>query len=280
MAHLVLVSTDASEPIQDLNRVSSSTAKAEANPSPSPNPDISVIPSSLPPCTCNTSSTNSFLEHAKTMKAAMRNKTTLLSKIRHRTTHSYEAIWASMSLSLVVTLLVIGVLHSKMWQHRPHVSSMDSQPIKFIQWNPLAEIKVKRLLRSRGRALLGMFGRRMQRRNPTSLRMEEFMTAADSVDGAHKALLVSSSDEDWVDDESEEDEEEVVFAINKKTGEWEGEEGVSLLGGGGRKRRRRRKSSSESNGSLIGLSSAVSRDLVRLSSEEDSCEDEMMVKVG
>ena len=72
----------------------------------------------------------------------MRNKTTLLSKIRHRTTHSYEAIWASMSLSLVVTLLVIGVLHSKMWQHRPHVSSMDSQPIKFIQWNPLAEIKV------------------------------------------------------------------------------------------------------------------------------------------
>ena len=76
------------------------------------------------------------------MKAAMQNKTTLLSKIRHRTTHSYEAIYASMSLSLVVTLLVIGVLHSKMWQHRPHVSSMDSQPIKFIQWNPLAEIKV------------------------------------------------------------------------------------------------------------------------------------------
>ena len=143
MAHLVLGSTDASEPIQDLNRVSSSTGEAEANPSRLPNPDFSTVPSSSPPpCTCNTNSTNPFLEHAKTMKAAMRNKTTLLSKIRHRTTHSYEAIWASMSLSLVVTLLVIGVLHSKMWQHRPHVSSMDSQPIKFIQWNPLAEIKV------------------------------------------------------------------------------------------------------------------------------------------
>ena len=140
MAQLVLVSTDASEPIQDLNRVPSSTEKAEAKSSPLPtNPDPS---SSSPPCSCNTSSTNSFLEHAKTMKAAMRNKTTLLSKIRHRTTHSYEAIWASVSLSLVVTLLVIGVLHSKMWQHRPQVSSMDSQPIKFIQWNPLAEIKV------------------------------------------------------------------------------------------------------------------------------------------
>ena len=169
---------------------------------------------------------------------------------------------------------------------------------------------MKRLLRSRGRALLGMFGRRGERRNPTSLRMEEFMTAADSVrkcficlflhftlvlkllqfsqvDGVHRALLVSSSDEDWVDDESEEEDEEVVFAINKRTGEWEGEEGVSLLGGegvGGRrrrkKRRRRRKSSSESSGSMMGLSSAVSRDLVRLSSEEDSCEEEMMVKVG
>ena len=142
MAHLVLVSA---EPTQDLNRAPSpsSTSKAKEQPSsPSPNPDFSSVPPSSVPCTCNTNTTNSFLEHAKTMKEAMRNKTTLLSKIRHRTTHSYEAIWASMSLTLVVTLLVIGVLHSKMWQHRPHVSSMDSQPIKFIQWNPLAEIKV------------------------------------------------------------------------------------------------------------------------------------------
>ena len=146
MAHLVLVSA---EPIQDLNKVPSpekppsSTSKTkEHSSSPSPNPDSSSVPPSSVPCTCNTNTTNSFLEHAKTMKEAMRNKTTLLSKIRHRTTHSYEAIWASMSLTLVVTLLVIGVLHSKMWQHRPHVSSMDSQPIKFIQWNPLAEIKV------------------------------------------------------------------------------------------------------------------------------------------
>ena len=105
------------------------------------------------------------------------------------------------------------------------------------------------------------------------------------VDGVHRALLVSSSDDDWVVSESEEEDEEVVFAINKRTGEWEGEEGVSLLGGEGggrrrRKKRRRRKSSSESSGSMMGLSSAVSRDLVRLSSEEDSCEEEMMVKVG
>merc|ERR1719158_1013325 len=124
MAHMILVATESSEPIEDLNRVPSSPENAGTSPSQMPNTDSS----SPTPCTCNTNITNSFLEHAKTMKAAMQNKTTLLSKIRHRTTHSYEAIWASTSLSLVVTLLVIGVLHSKMWQHRPHVSSMDSQP--------------------------------------------------------------------------------------------------------------------------------------------------------
>ena len=100
------------------------------------------------------------------------------------------------------------------------------------------------------------------------------------MDGAHRALLASSSDESW-DAESEVEEEEAVFEINKRTGEWEGEESVSLLGGGGRRRRRRRrKTSSESSGSMIGLNSAVSRDLVRLSSEDEDNEMEMMVKVG
>ena len=100
------------------------------------------------------------------------------------------------------------------------------------------------------------------------------------MDGVHRALLASSSDESW-DAESEE-EEEVVFEINKRTGEWEGEESVTLLGGGGRRRRRRRrrKTSSESSGSMIGLNSAVSWDLVRLSSEDEDNEMEMMVKVG
>ena len=101
------------------------------------------------------------------------------------------------------------------------------------------------------------------------------------MDGVHRALLASSSDESW-DAESEVEEEEVVFEINKRTGEWEGEESVSLLGGGGRRRRRRRrrKTSSESSGSMIGLNSAVSWDLVRLSSEDEDNEMEMMVKVG
>ena len=98
------------------------------------------------------------------------------------------------------------------------------------------------------------------------------------MDGVHRALLASSSEESW---DAESEVEEVVFEINKRTGEWEGEESVSLLGGGGRRRRRRRrKTSSESSGSMIGLNSAVSRDLVRLSSEDEDNEMEMMVKVG
>ena len=101
------------------------------------------------------------------------------------------------------------------------------------------------------------------------------------MDGVHRALLASSSDESWDAESEVEEEEEVVFEINKRTGEWEGEESVSLLGGGGRRRRRRRrKTSSESSGSMIGLNSAVSWDLVRLSSEEEDNEMEMMVKVG
>ena len=137
VAHLVLVSREAAEPIEDLNMAPPPTPILKEKP---PRITSSASPSL---CSCDDSNnTNSFLEHAKTMKEAMRNKTTLLSKIRHRTTHSHDAVWASISLTLVVTLLVVGVLHSRMWQQRPHVSSMDSQPIKFIQWNPLAEIKV------------------------------------------------------------------------------------------------------------------------------------------
>ena len=29
-----------------------------------------------------------------------------------------------------------------MWHHRPSVSSMDSQPVKYVEYNSLAEIKV------------------------------------------------------------------------------------------------------------------------------------------
>jgi len=252
----------ATETSVDLNRVSELTSMVGLVSTSSPTLD----------CVCDRNITDHFLEHAKLMKLEIQNKTSLISKIRHRTTHSSEAVWASLSLSCVVVLLALGVLQSRMWAHRPHISSMDSQPVRFVQYNSMAEIKVKELLRSRGRALLGLFpGRREGRvRQPTALRMETFLSGqGDSVDSSHQALLVSSSEEEW---EEEDEEEDVVFSINRRTGEWEGEEKETLLSS-------RRSSSSSYSSSCGGFNSSVSRDLVRLSSEEDS-EEELMVKVG
>merc|ERR1719154_565002 len=159
----------------------------------------------------------------------MRNKTSLLSKIRHRTTHSDDAVWASLCLSFLVTVLLVGLLQSGLWSHRPHVSTMDSQPIKFIQWNPLNTIKVRRLLRSRGRSLLGRFGGRRPRAGQQALRMSEFLSPSDGVDGVYKQLVQSSSSSS----SSESEVEEVVYGFNPSTGQWEGqeeEEEASLLG--------------------------------------------------
>lgn len=224
-------------------------------------------------CECAANITDHFLENAKLMKTQMENKTTVLSKIRHRTTHSKEAVWASLSLTCVVVLLVVGVLQSRMWHHRPFISSMESQPVKFEQYNSKAEIMVKELLRSRGRTLLNLFpGRRKEKVPQSVLRMESFLSGnRDTVDCSHRALL-SSSSEDWGEDEDDDWGEDVVFRINRRTGEWEGQEKASLLA------RHRRTLSSSSDSSRGQADYSVSGDLLRLSSEDS--EDELMVKVG
>jgi len=248
---------------EDLNQVSESSKTTSTTTSP---PAL---------CDCAINVTDHFLEHALLMKNQMENKTTFLSKIRHRTTHSKDAVWASLSISCIVVMLVVGVMQSKMWNHRPHVSSMESQPVKYEQYNTKAEIMVKELLRSRGRTLLDLFPRRRKAKiHQSSLRMDSFLSGhRDTVDSSHQALLASSSGEEWIEDDEESDEE-VVFRINRRTGEWEGEERSSLLN-----KRRRRTSSSSSCSSRGVLDSSISRDLLRLSSE-DSDTDEMMVKVG
>ena len=53
---------------------------------------------------------------------AIQNKTTMLSKIRHRATHSKDAMMASVVLTLVVVMLVVGVLHTRMWKERNFLS--------------------------------------------------------------------------------------------------------------------------------------------------------------
>ena len=93
-------------------------ANVTANPGLDLNTVGQNVSDSTEACNCVQNVTDHFLEHANIMKVEMQNKTTLLSKIRHRTTRSHEAVWASLSLSFLVVLLMLGVLQSRMWQHR------------------------------------------------------------------------------------------------------------------------------------------------------------------
>jgi len=252
-------------------------------------PNISVNASSTASanCSCTSNETDTFLANAHMMMDQMMNKTTMLSKIRHRATHSNQAVWASFTLSGLMVLLVVGVLQSKMWNDRTFISYPDSQPVKFEQYNPKSEILVKDLIRSRGRNLVTLFSRRRKKTSSkNTLKMETFLSRqGDTVDSSHKALLESSDEEFYMESDSE-SEEETVFKINSRTGQWEGlekgdteEMSMSLLGG--RKRSRVSTSSTESRFSNSMINSSVAKDLLRLSdSEVEGEEEKQLIKVG
>jgi len=239
----------------------------------------------LSPCSCSSNETDSFLAKAHIMMDQMVNKTSMLSKIRHRATHSNEAMWASFTLSGLMVLLVVGVLQSKMWNDRTFISYPDSQPVKFEQFNPKSEILVKELIKSRGRNLVSLFRRRKNKSSQKStLKMETYLYGerGDTVDSSHKALLESSSEEDNLHVESDsESEEETIFMMNSRTGQWEGEREddvtKSLLGG--RKRNRESTSSTESRFSNSMINSSMAKDLLRLSDSEVE-EEKQLINVG
>jgi len=261
-------------------------------------------------CDCNGTYLNekdSLLEKATSMKNSMKNHTTLISKIRHRATHSHEAIWASLTLTGLMMLLSIGVLHTKMWRDRPFIAYMDSQPVKLEQYSRKAEVKVKDLLRARGRSLVRRWrdGRTREGRladgkedegNDTvqQLKMENFMSG-DAVDSSHKALLESSE----YDTDTDSEAEHKSFVINTTTGDWEGEDaGMALLPSKSKvnkkkgvakheeeddKERKISTASISSDGSYYSQApSRITRDLIRLSDSEGEREKEeyMMVQVG
>jgi len=236
------------------------------------------------PCSCASNATDSFLANAHQMMNQIQNKTSMLSKIRHRATHSNEALWASFTLSILMVLLVVGVLHSKMWNDRTYISYPESQPVKFEQFNPKSEILVKDLIRSRGRNLLKLFNKR--KKCSSMLQMETFLAKSeDTVDFRHKALLESSDEEFNVETESDSGEE-TVFKINSRSGQWEKLENgeteemtMSLLGD--RRRKKISNSSTESRMSSSMLNSSIVRDLVRLSdSDVEGEEVKQIVMVG
>jgi len=242
-------------------------------------------------CSCTSNQTDPFLANAHIMMDQMINKTSMLSKIRHRATHSNEAVWASFTLSGLMVLLVVGVLQSKMWNDRTFISYPESQPVKFEQFNPKSEILVRELIRSRGRHLVSLFSRRKDKvAQKSTLKMETFLARdGDTVDSSHKALLESSEDEEDFFNGSGSDpesEEETIFEMNSRTGQWEGlameeedEATRSLLGR--RKRNRESTSSTESRYSNSMINSSMARDLLRLSdSEVEGDEEKQLIKIG
>jgi len=168
-----------------------------------------------PLCACPENNRSILVENAKKMTEMTKNKT-IINKIKHRVTHSNDAIWASICLSFIFVLIVIGLLQTKMWKDQTFLSYPESQPVKYEQHNQEAEISVKHLLRSQGRKLLKYFNKKRRRKQMQEFKMETFLTGSgDAVDSSYKDMIESSDD---VSDSSSSDE--VVFSINRKTGEW------------------------------------------------------------
>ena len=164
-----------------------------------------------------------MVENAKKMMDQVQNKT-MLNKIKHRATHSNDAIWACVCLSSLLMLLVLGLLQSRMWSDQTFLSYPESQPVKYEQYNQAAEVKVKYLLKSQGRKLLKYFSRKQKPRRDQSnnFQMETFLSGqghsdeVDSVSSVYREMIESSSDDSDTDSE-----ENIVFQINSRTGTWE-----------------------------------------------------------
>ena len=165
--------------------------------------------------------TSILLENAKDMKHQIRNKTGILKKIKHRATHNNEAMWASICLSVLLIIIIVGVLHTKMWTDQTFLSYPESQPVKYEHYNQKTEVKVGHLLKSQGKSLLSHFSKRKKKckSDPNSLQMETFMQSqGDQVDSglSYDILHSESSDEDSLSDE------DIEFNLNPVTGLWEG----------------------------------------------------------
>ena len=175
--------------------------------------------SSSPSCTCDNNDlvNSSLVENAKRMQEQVQNKT-MINKIRHRATHSNDAMWASICLSFLLVLIMVSLLQSKMWTDTTFLSYPESQPIKYEPHNNEAEVKVKHLLKSQARKLRTYFSKAARHKGLADLKMETFMQHSDEVDSKYSKLLESSeSDTDTAEDSGD----DVVFSINRRTGEWE-----------------------------------------------------------
>jgi len=255
-------------------------------------------------CICKDNSSSYLQLKANIMQEQIKNKTNLFSKVHHRVTHSDEALWASICLSFLLVLLVVGAVSSRMWEDRPAICYMDSQPIKYEQFNKKSEILIKTMLKSKARGLLKIS--KVSKQNcgnagvgSEDLKMTDFLQPQDEVDSKYQSLLYSSSGSSSHDDisssySSDEDGIGYTLRINKNTGEWEtasvnsrchlGPSDSSFTKWRGKKEYSRlRVSSSDSYQSQDNVfNSSVARELNRVSSSSDQSEAESsaLIKIG
>jgi len=232
-------------------------------------------------CSCGPGNNASMhqLEKATKMKEQIKNKTGIISKIHHRATHSEDALWASVTLSALLVLLFVAVLHSRMWLDRTFINYAESQPVRYEQYNKKSEITTRQMLKSRARNLVAFFDkRRGSMTTEAGISMETFVHTEDTVDFVHKALLDSSCSSACSEGSDSSDEDE-IFSINKYTGEWEGSSQTKQLL---RKRRGVRQSSVGSEDEP--MNSSLTRELKRLSSSSDHKQGEdveqVLIQIG
>eukprot|EP00088_Acartia_fossae_P065584 TRINITY_DN808_c0_g1_i1.p1 TRINITY_DN808_c0_g1~~TRINITY_DN808_c0_g1_i1.p1 ORF type:complete len:274 (-),score=37.99 TRINITY_DN808_c0_g1_i1:1207-2028(-) len=249
-------------------------------------------------CNCDgNNSTLHLLQKANIMQEEIKNKTNVFSKFHHRATHSEEALWASLSLALILALLVIGTIKSKMWLDRPYVCYMDSQPVRYERFSRKSEILIKTLLKSKARSLVKFSRSRnvaatkpQAENNQKSLDMSKFLQPRDEIDSSCQHFLHSSSESsDDMSSASSGEDEGNTFWMNKYTGEWERASILqgshsSLLGNTKDSPVRSQRISVTSTDSQpdIPLDSSLVKELRRVSSDSEQSESETaaLIKIG
>ena len=71
------------------------------------------------------------------------NKTTWLSRVHHRATHSRDAFSASLVLAFLLSSLLLGVWATKMWTDKAHLAIQQKQPVQYQSHSKSSEMKVK-----------------------------------------------------------------------------------------------------------------------------------------
>ncbi len=73
----------------------------------------------------------------------IKNKTTWLSRVHHRVTHSQEAFTASVVLALLLSVIVLAVAATKMWRDKTYRAIQQKQPVQYQAHSVRAEVLVK-----------------------------------------------------------------------------------------------------------------------------------------